>query len=80
MTMLEYYGVCPATPEEIAMYKKVERAFDNDEEAYERMLDLNLQEDLGDLLKNRVRGEELKKILRSHKITMKEFCTWYFID
>ena len=69
-----------ATPEEVIMYKKVEKAFENDEETYDHMISLNSQEDLGDLLKNRVKGEELKKILRSHKITMKEFCTWYFID
>lgn len=77
--MKEYLGITPATEEEIAIYHEVEEAFSLEEE-YEKFLDLMYEEDLGDLLKNKVKSPELKALLRKNHLTMKKACTWYFID
>ena len=66
-----------ATEEEMAIYNKVENAFGDDE--IEEFFDLISEEELGDLLKNKVRGEEAKAIMKTKGLTAKEVCTWYFI-
>ena len=66
-----------ATEEEMAIYNKVENAFGDDK--IEEFFDLICEEELDDLLKNRVRGEEAKAIMKAKGLTAKEVCTWYFI-
>jgi predicted methyltransferase MtxX (methanogen marker protein 4) len=80
--MKEYLGIVPANDEEVAMYHEVEEAFDleEDEEDYEKFVDLMHKEELDDLLKNKVKNPELKALLRKKHLTMEKACTWYFID
>ena len=79
--MKEYLGIVPATDEEMIVYYEVENAFDteNDDSEYQKFVDLMYEEDLDDLLKNRVKNPELKALLRKNHLTMKKACIWYFI-
>jgi uncharacterized protein YjgD (DUF1641 family) len=76
--MINYY-VKPATAKEIATYEKVEKAFEN-ADLFDEIFDLLDEEDIDDLLKNTVKGEDLKAILKACDITEKEFCVWYFVE
>lgn len=68
-----------ATAEEIAIYEKVERAFEN-ADLFDEVFDLLDEEEMADLLANRVKGESLKAILKACDLTEKEFCVWYFAE
>lgn len=68
-----------ATAKEIAIYKKVEKAF-TEKDLFDLVFDLLEEEDIDDLLENTVKGEELKALLKSSHITEKEFCIWYFVE
>ena len=76
--MFNYY-VKPATAQETAIYKKVEKAF-TENDLFDLVFDLLEKEDIDNLLKNTVKGEELKILLNTYRITEKEFCVWYFIE
>lgn len=76
--MINYY-VKPATDKEIAIYEKVEKAFEN-ADLFDEVFDLLNEEDIDNLLKNTVKGADLKAILKARNITEKEFCVWYFIE
>jgi hypothetical protein len=76
--MFNYY-VKPATAKEIANYEKVEKAFD-EKDLFDLVFDLLDNEGIDNLLKNTVKGEELKALLKSCHITEKEFCVWYFTE
>ena len=76
--MMNLY-VKPATAKEVATYEKVEKAFD-EKDLFDLVFDLLDKEDMGDLLKNTVKGEELKALLESCDITETEFCVWYFVE
>jgi hypothetical protein len=71
--------VKPATAKEIATYEKVEKAF-NEKDLFDLVFDLLDEEDIGNLLKNTIKGEELRALLKSCHITEKEFCVWYFVE
>lgn len=71
--------VKPATKKEIATYEKVEKAFE-EKDLFDLVFDLLDKEDTANLLKNTVKGEELKALLESCHITEKEFCVWYFVE
>ena len=66
-----------ATEEEMAIHNKVENAFDD--EAIEEFFNMVCEEEISDLLKNKIRNEETKAILKAKGLTIKEVCTWYFI-
>ena len=68
-----------ATAEECATYEKVEKAF-TEKDLFDLVFDLLDKEGIDNLLKNTVKGEELKDLLKSCDITEKEFCVWYFVD
>lgn len=76
--MFNYY-VKPATKKEIATYDKVEKVFD-EKDLFDLVFDLLDKEGIDNLLKNTVKGEELKTLLESCRITEKEFCIWYFAE
>jgi hypothetical protein len=76
--MLNYY-VKPATKKEIAIYEKVEKAFDT-MEVIEKVLDFFYEEDMHDTLKNRIANEEFKALIKSYGLTEKEVCIWYFVE
>lgn len=76
--MTKYY-VKTATAKEVATYKKVEKAFE-ERDLFDLVFDLLDGEDIGNLFKNIVKGEELKALLETCHITEKEFCVWYFVE
>jgi hypothetical protein len=76
--MMNYY-VKPATAKEVATYDKVEKIFE-EKDLFDRIFDLLDGEGIDNLLKNTVKGEELKTLLKSCRITEKEFCSWYFTE
>ena len=76
--MMNYF-VKPATKKEIATYEKVEKIF-NEKDLFDLVFDLLDGEDIDNLLKNTVKGEELKALIKSCHITEKEFCVWYFAE
>lgn len=76
--MFNYY-VKPATAKEIATYEKVEKTFTKND-LFDLVFDLLEKEDMDNLLENTVKGEELKALLNTYRITEKEFCVWYFIE
>ena len=76
--MYNYY-VKPATAEEIATYEKVEKIF-SENDLFDLVFDLLNEEDMNNLLEDTVKGEELRTLLKSHDITEKEFCIWYFVE
>jgi uncharacterized protein YjgD (DUF1641 family) len=68
-----------ATAKEIATYEKVEKAFEN-ADLFDEVFDLLDEEEMTDLLANRVKGEDLKAILKACDLTEEEFCVWYFVE
>jgi hypothetical protein len=66
-----------ATEEEIATKEMVETKLgDRADEAF----DLICDEEIGDLIKDVIRGEDLLAILKECGITAAEACVWYFVD
>ena len=76
--MMKHY-VKPATAKEVAIYKKVEKAF-TEKDLFDLVFDLLNAEGIDNLLEDTVKGEELKTLLQSCHITEKEFCVWYFAE
>jgi hypothetical protein len=76
--MINYY-VKPATTKEVAIYEKVEKAFDT-MEVIDKVFDLLLEEEMEDTLEYKVKGEELCAIIKSYGLTAKEVCIWYFVE
>lgn len=75
--MYENY-VREATEEEMAVYEKVENAFDD--EAMEDFFDLIADEDMDDLLDNKIVSPVALAIINEKGLTVEEVCTWYFIS
>ena len=65
------------TDEEMAIYNKVEEAFDDEE--IEEFFNSVAEEEIEDLLKNRIRNANTKAIIKAKGLTVSEVCTWYFI-
>lgn len=63
-----------ANGEEIATYNKVEDLMTDE------MFDLIQEEDLDDLLKNRIVNPEILEWVETVGLTVEDICTWYFID
>ena len=65
------------TDEEMAIYNKVEEAFDDEE--IEEFFNSVAEEEIEDLLKNRIRNANTNAIIKAKGLTVSEVCTWYFI-
>jgi hypothetical protein len=63
-----------ANAEEIAIYNKVEDLMTDE------MYDLITEEDLDDILENRIVNPEILEWIETAGLTVEDICTWYFID
>jgi hypothetical protein len=63
-----------ANGEETAIYDKVEDVMTDE------IFDLIQEEDLGDLLENRIVNPEILEWLATVGLTVEDICTWYFMD
>ena len=67
-----------ATAEEMAIYTKVETAFDG--EAIEDFFGIIADEDITDLLKDAITSTKALAIIAEKGLTVEEVCIWYFIS
>ena len=65
------------TEEEMAIYNKVEEAFEDEE--IEEFFNSIAEEEIEDLLKNKIRNTNTKATIKTKGLTISEVCTWYFI-
>ena len=63
-----------ANGEEIAIYNKIEDVMTDE------MFDLIQDEDLDDILENRIVNPEILEWIETMGLTVEDVCTWYFID
>lgn len=71
--MYNNIGVRQATESEIVTFKKVDSLLT------EELVNLVFDEDLKDLLKNRIKNQDLKRSIKALGLTIEEVCTWYFM-
>ena len=67
-----------ATEEEMVIYNKVENAFGDDE--IEEFFNAVADEEISDLLKNKIRNANTVATIKAKGLTVAEVCTWYFIS
>jgi hypothetical protein len=72
-------GIRYATEKENAIYDKVEAAYDRLTEAEgDALFDLLCEEE--ELFRNKIESKMLKAMIRSMGLTVKEVCTWYYME
>jgi succinate dehydrogenase flavin-adding protein (antitoxin of CptAB toxin-antitoxin module) len=72
-------GIRYATEEENAIYDKVEAAYERLTEAEgDALFDLLCEEE--ELFRNKIKSKMLKAMIRSMGLTVKEVCTWYYME
>jgi succinate dehydrogenase flavin-adding protein (antitoxin of CptAB toxin-antitoxin module) len=72
-------GIRYATKEENAIYDKVEAAYERLTEAEgDALFDLLCEEE--ELFRNKIKSKMLKAMIRSMGLTVKEVCTWYYME
>ena len=72
--MYKNIGIRVATNTEKKIFDKVDRALTDD------LVDLVFEEDLTDLLEDRIANKDLTKAIEDLGLTVKEVCTWYFMN
>ena len=72
--MYAQYGVRQATADEVKVFNKV------DDRLTDELVDLVFDEELVDLLHNRIKNDELMKAIKSLGLTVEEVCLWYFMN
>lgn len=72
-------GIRYATEKENAIYDKVEAAYERLTEAEgDALFDLLCEEE--ELFRNKIESKMLKAMIRSMGLTVKEVCTWYYME
>lgn len=71
--MYNNIGIRQATESEIVTFEKVDSLLT------EELVNLVFDEDLSDLLKNKIKNQDLKRSIKALGLTIDEVCTWYFM-
>jgi hypothetical protein len=71
--MYSNIGVRQATESEIVIFKKVDSLLTDE------LASLVFDEDLSDLLKNKIKNQDLKRSIKALGLTIEEVCIWYFM-
>ena len=72
--MYSSIGIREATEKEVEVFERVDGLLTDD------LVDLVFEEDLSDLLKNRIKNQDLKHSIKSLGLTVEEVCIWYFMN